>query len=216
MTPQEKLLDLARKELGYTEDPPGSNNTKYGAAYGLQGQPWCVELQWWLFREAGLSKLFYDGQKTASCGTLLRWARREGLTVPVDDVKPADISILNFSGQKVNGELDTEHCGLVESVPTVGTIVTIEGNTSTGGGNQSNGEVVARKTRYAHQIVGVIRPRYQTMDYVGHWYEDDVRWGVEAGLLRGLEDGSYRADRQITVAETVALLRRYDEGGNRK
>ncbi len=209
MTPQEKLLGLARKELGYTESPPGSNNTKYGAAYGLQGQPWCMELMWWLFREAGLSPLFYDGQKTASCGTLLRWARREGLTVPVDDVKPADITILNFSGKKENGELDTEHCGLVEDVPTVGTIVTIEGNTSTGVGSQSNGEVVARKTRYAHQVVGVIRPRYQTMDYVGHWYEDDVRWGIETGLLRGLEDGSYRADRLITVAETIALLRRY-------
>lgn len=207
MTPQEKLLNLARAELGYTESPPGSNNTRYGAAYGLQGQPWCVIYLWWLFREAGLSPLFYGGQKTASCGTLLRWARREGLTVPVDAVQPADIAIINFHGTQ-----DTEHCGLVEAVLTVGSVSTIEGNTTTGAtGSQDNGGIVARKTRYAHQIVGVIRPRYQTMDYVGHWYEDDVRWGIESGLLRGLEDGSYRADRQITVAETVALLRRYDE-----
>ncbi len=214
MTPKDKLLDLARMELGRTES--GNNNTPYGAAYGLQGQPWCVIFLWWLFREAGLSPLFYDGQKTASCGTLLRWARREGLTVPVDDVKPADVTILNFSGKKVNGELDTEHCGLVESVPRVGTIVAIEGNTSTGVGSQSNGEVVARKTRYTFQVVGVIRPKYASMDYVGHWAEDNMRWGIETGLLTGYPDGSYQPDKPFTRAEAITLLRRYDEGGNRK
>lgn len=201
------IIDLARKELGYTESPPGSNNTRYGAAYGLQGQPWCVIYLWWLFREAGLSPLFYDGQKTASCGTLLRWARREGLTVPVDAVQPADITILNFHGTQ-----DTEHCGLVEAVLTVGSVSTIEGNTTTGAtGSQDNGGIVARKTRHAHQIVGVIRPRYQTMDYVGHWYEKDIRWGIENGILTGYPDGSYQPEKTITRAEAIAMLRRYHE-----
>lgn len=216
MTPRDKLLQVARGELDKTEVPAGSNNTPYGEAYGLQGQPWCVIFLWWLFREAGLSKLFYDGQKTASCGTLLRWAKREGLTVPVDAIRPADIAVLNFSGKRVGGELDTEHCGLVEAVPAVGTITTIEGNTTTGAGNQSNGEVVARKTRYACQVVGMIRPKYETMDYVGHWAEDNIRWGIENGLLTGYEDGSYRPDKPPTRAEVITLLRRLAEGGNQR
>ena len=30
-----KVLEIARLELGVCEEPPGSNRTKYGAAYGL-------------------------------------------------------------------------------------------------------------------------------------------------------------------------------------
>lgn len=210
MTPQDKLIALARGELGYVEEPPGSNNTKYGAAYGLQGQPWCMIFLWWLFREAGLSKLFYDGQKTASCGTLLRWAKREGLTVPVDAVQPADIAILNFHGTQ-----DTEHCGLVEAVLTTGSFSAVEGNTSTGaGGSQDNGGIVARKTRYAHQVVGVIRPKYETMDYVGHWAEKNIRWCIETGLMTGYEDGSFQPDKPMTRAEVITLLRRYHNMGD--
>ena len=31
---KEKVIEIARLELGVTEDPAGSNRTKYGAAYG--------------------------------------------------------------------------------------------------------------------------------------------------------------------------------------
>ena len=37
-----KILDTALAELGYRESPFGSNRTKYGQWYGLDGQPWCV------------------------------------------------------------------------------------------------------------------------------------------------------------------------------
>lgn len=206
MKATDKLIQIARQELGYTESPANSNNTKFGAAYGLQGQPWCMIFLWWCFREAGLSPLFYGGQKTASCGALLRWAQREGLTVPVDDAQPGDIVVLNF-----HGTLDTEHCGLVVEVPTVGRFVTVEGNTAASStGSQDNGGIVAQKTRYAHQTVGVIRPRYETMDYVGHWAEATFRWGIDRGLVKGYEDGSFQPDRAVTRAELLTILRRLE------
>ena len=154
----ERVIELARADLGYTESPPNSNNTKFGAAYGLQGQPWCLIFLWWLFREAGESAAFFGGAKTASCGTLLRWYREQGQTVPVSEVQPGDIVILNFHGTK-----DMEHCGLVVDVPASGAYVeTIEGNTSPGReGSQDNGGCVALKTRLPSQIVAVCRPEYK-------------------------------------------------------
>lgn len=220
MTPVNKLIGVARDELGYTEQPKDSNNTKYGQVYGLQGQPWCMIFLWWLFREAGLSKIFYDGQKTASCGMLLRWARNAGLTVEPQNIQVGDIVILNFLGTQ-----DTQHCGLVvEVVPTIYSTIayfkTIEGNTSPGEeGSQDNGGCVALKTRYSRQVVGVIRPKYETVDYIGSWAEDDIVWGIENGLVRGYEDGSFRPSQNLTRAEMLALLRRYDHyrfGGSNK
>lgn len=226
MTPINKLIGVARDELGYTEQPKDSNNTKYGQVYGLQGQPWCMIFLWWLFREAGLSKLFFDGQKTASCGMLLKWAKNNGMTVEPEDIQPGDIVILNFSGTQ-----DTQHCGLVvddlhkvctnmAGTTFVHIFKTIEGNTTPGEeGSQDNGGSVALKTRYTRQVVGVIRPKYETLDYIGSWAEDDIVWGIENGLVRGYEDGSFRPSQTLTRAEMLALLRRYDNyrfGGSSK
>ena len=38
----EDVLKIAARELGNTESPSGSNRTKYGAWYGLDGNPWCM------------------------------------------------------------------------------------------------------------------------------------------------------------------------------
>lgn len=38
----ERIEKLAAKQVGYTENPPGSNQTKYGLAYGFDGVPWCA------------------------------------------------------------------------------------------------------------------------------------------------------------------------------
>ena len=217
----ENVIAVARGELGNTELPAGSNRTKYGAAYGLDGQPWCVMFLWWVFRMAGEGDAFYGGGKTASCGELLRWARGGGLTVPVNEVQPGDIVILDFSGTG-----DTQHCGLVVDTFTGIWFRTIEGNTTPGAeGSQDNGGSVALKTRYLWQIVGAIRPRYkeETMpemkDYKGHWAEDALDWAYEKGFINGYEDGTTRPDAALTRAELVTILRRYDDyrfGGTEK
>lgn len=210
-----KVIDIARADLGYTEDPPGSNRTKYWEAYDpkMQGQPWCVAFLWYCFQHAGERMAFFGGGKTASCGMLLRWYREQGLSVPVIDVQPGDIVLLNFHGKS-----DPEHCGLVvgKGVENFYWFVkTIEGNTSSGG-SQDNGGAVCEKERYQHQIVAVCRPQYHPEpeivdDITGHWAKDSIRWCVEHGLMKGYPDGSFKPNDPVTRAEMATILKRLVE-----
>lgn len=213
-----KVIETARNELGVTENPPGSNRVKYWDLYdkSYQGQPWCCSFLWWVYQQAGERMAFFGGGKTASCSILLRWYKEQGLTVPVEDVQVGDIVILNFHGTK-----DTEHCGLVTEVNRWAVtreliqIQTIEGNTSVNG-SQDNGGMVAEKTRYPSQIVAVCRPQYQPEpvtvdDITGHWAEDDIRWCVEHGFMKGYPDGSFQPDKPVTRAELATVIRRMVE-----
>ena len=204
---KDKVIEIARLELGVTEDPAGSNRTKYGAAYGLDGQPWCVMFLWWVFREAGERMAFFGGGKTASCSTLLMWYQNMEQTVPVSEVQVGDIVLLNFNGKSDIINLPT---GLPYSVWT------IEGNTSPSDGSQSNGGMVCLKSRYPSQIVAVCRPQYQPEpevvdDITGHWAEDSIRWCIEHGLMKGYPDGSFQPDKGVTRAEMATILKRLVE-----
>ena len=215
-----KVIETARVELGQTENPAGSNLTKYGFWYGVDGVPWCVIFLCWLFNEAGERMAFFGGGKTASCSILLRWYREQGLTVPVKDVQTGDIVLLNFHGGK-----DPEHCGLVVESEDItskdGTydsykrIMTIEGNTTPGEeGSQDNGGCVALKRRYPNQIVAVCRPQYQlepvTVDDVtGHWAKASIEWAKEKGLIKGYPDGSFKPNNPLTRAEACAMFERF-------
>ena len=207
-----KVIEVARGELGYTENPSGSNRVKYWEAYDpkMQGQPWCVAFLWWVFQQAGERMAFFGGGKTASCSTLLRWYREQGLTVPVRKVQAGDIVLLNFRGGS-----DPEHCGLtVEAMPHYDNIKTIEGNTAPIGYSQANGGMVMERARYHSQIVAVCRPQYQPEepapvdDITGHWAEESIRRCIDRGLLKGYPDGSFQPDKGVTRAELAVILDR--------
>lgn len=217
-----KVLEVATLELGVTESPAGSNRVKYNTSYygrEVSGKdfPWCVTLQWWIFREAGERMAFFGGGKTASCRTLLRWYREQGLTVDKQDIQIGDILILNFSGKKYVGELDTEHCGLVvEKGPLSGTWYCVEGNTSPGEeGSQDNGGCVAKKLRSVRNVVDVCRPKYQPEkepvdDVTGHWAAPEIRWAQEENeLVKGFPDGSFKPNQGVTRAEICVILYRF-------
>ena len=211
-----KVIEVARADLGYTENPPGSNMTKYGEAYGMNGVPWCVEAPWYWFNQAGERMAFFGGGKTASCSMLLRWYKEQGLTVPVKDMQKGDIALLNFHGGK-----DPEHCGLIELVlyadsPQNMCVWTIEGNTTPGyEGSQDNGGCVASKLRFGNQIVAVCRPQYkpeepETVDDVsGHWAKASIEWAKEKGLIKGYPDGSFKPNNTLTRAEACVILERF-------
>ena len=212
-----KVIEIALGELGKTEFPKGSNLTEYGERYGLNGVPWCVIFLWDVFNRAGERMAFYNGGKTASCRTLLRCYREEDKTAPITDIQIGDILILNFSGKKIDGELDTEHCALVvENGKLAGTWYTVEGNTTPGlEGSQDNGGCVAKKLRSVKNVVGVCRPQYKAEepdpadDITGHWYTDDVRWCIAQGLIKCYPDGSFRPDQPVTRSEFAVVLRRF-------
>lgn len=208
---KENVIGIARGELGVTEDPPGSNRTKYWEAYdpAFQGQPWCVCFLWWVFRQAGESLAFFGGGRTASCTRLLRWYREHGCTAAPAEAEAGDILLLNF-----RGGTEPEHCAL--AVKREGNVVfTIEGNTTPGwSGSQDNGGCVAEKARSLSRVVAVCRPPYApetAEDAAGHWAESAIRWAVARGLMRGYPDGSFRPDRPVTRGELAAVLERLEE-----
>lgn len=217
-----KVIEIARGELGVHESPAGSNRVKYNTAYygrEVSGQdfPWCVTLQWWIFQEAGERMAFFGGGKTASCRTLLRWYREQGLTADKQAIQVGDILIQNFSGKKRDGELDTEHCGLVvEKGPLAGTWYTVEGNTSPGEeGSQDRGGCVALKLRSVRNTVAVCRPQYKpdepqpVGDVTGHWFTPSVEWAIEKGLVKKYPDGSFKPNNPLTRAEACAMFERF-------
>lgn len=150
MASSKDVLDLARGEIGYRESPAGSNQTKYGAWYGLNGQPWCMIFLQWLFHQAGAAALL--PVKTASCGALMRAAQAAGLWV-TGSYRPGDLVIYDFPGGAV-----TDHCGIVEAAEAE-TLTAIEGNTAVG--NDSNGGAVMRRSRSLRLVAGAVRPRYE-------------------------------------------------------
>ena len=151
----DRLLQLARGELGVTERPAGSNKVKYNTAYygrevSGSGYPWCCTFVWWLFQQAGASSLFFGGGKTAYCPTLLTHHAKQMVW---EDYRPGDVIFFNFSGKA-----SAAHVGICEKWDGEN-ITTIDGNT--GSGNESNGGAVMRRTRNKKYIVGAYRPAYR-------------------------------------------------------
>lgn len=154
MATAEKVLAIARQELGTKESPANSNKVKYNTwYYGREvsgsAYPWCMVFVQWVFRQAGIPLPL----KTASCGALMNAAKKAGQWV-TKDYCPGDVVIYDFPGGAA-----TDHTGIIEKVTLTG-VVAIEGNTSQTG-SQSNGGMVCRKTRPVSQIVGVVRPKFE-------------------------------------------------------
>ena len=47
------IVETAIAEVGYTENPPNSNRTKYGEWFGFDGVPWCGMFVSWVYAKAG-------------------------------------------------------------------------------------------------------------------------------------------------------------------
>ena len=191
MTTAERILQVARGELGYKESPAGSNRTKYGAWFGLNGQPWCMMFIQWVFASEGAAALL--PARTASCGAFTRSAQAQGRWV-TGGYQPGDVVIYDFPGNNVK----TDHCGIVEQLAGGG-IMAIEGNT--GAGNDANGGQVQRRVRSNKVILGAFRPDYdieekEDEDVVTYKYLKDIPEKfrpiidqlMTAGIIQG--DGS--------------------------
>lgn len=155
----DKILDLARSQLGEKENPMGSNRVKYNDEYygmAVKGEayPWCCVFQWWLFRHAGASALFFGGERTASCTALWRDYQKRGQGVDKESIRPGDLVFFVFDGGKSGG---MNHVGICERVEP-GYVTTIDGNT---GSSEANGGTVARKRRSLKYVGGAARPAYE-------------------------------------------------------
>jgi hypothetical protein len=148
----DRMVALARGELGQQEAPLGSNESprirEYrSATAGAQATPgpWCAYFVSWLASNAG-APVGNAGAGTGYVPTLESWGRATGrFSAGTQSARAGDIVIFDR-----NGDGTADHTGIVESVDAGG-IHTIEGNTSDG---------VARRTYAAGtgQIAGLVHP----------------------------------------------------------
>lgn len=149
ITEATSLLSIAAAEVGYTEDPPDSNRTKFGQWFGLDGVAWCGMFVSWCYHKAGrpLGNIGFS-KGFAGCQTAVAHYRKEGKVVTV----PAPGDIVFFDWNK-DGRYD--HTGLFVRPLSKGEFETIEGNTSVR--NDSNGGVVmVRRRKYGSALF--VRP----------------------------------------------------------
>lgn len=157
MTGADKLLDIARGELGVTERPAGSNRVKYNDwFYGREvsgaSYPWCCVFVCWVFDRAGYGRLL---RRTGGCTTLMNWFQSRGRLVPVKEAKPGDVAFYQF-----DSDAYADHVGIVEKVNQNG-VTAIEGNTSVT--SDDNGGAVMRRDRRWNVIMAVARPDYESV-----------------------------------------------------
>lgn len=150
MSDADRIIALARAQIGVAEHPPGSNNVIYNTDYyggEVEGPAfsWCVTFIWWLFWKLGLSAEFCAGAKTAYCPYVVSFARNAGRWITDAHYHPGDLLLYDWDG---DGAAD--HIGLcVDWYGTFGT--TIEGNT---------GDAVQQLSRSHSAIMGAYRPAY--------------------------------------------------------
>ena len=207
MATAERVLDIARRELGTKESPPNSNNVKYNTWYygrevSGKAYPWCMVFVQWVFAQAGVKLPL----RTASCGALMNAAKKAGVWT-TKTYRPGDVVIYDFPGGAA-----TDHCGVVEKVTLTG-VVAIEGNTSQAG-SQSNGGEVCRKTRPASLIVGAVRPKYQEEDdrmdnTPSPAHREGVEWAKKNGILAGDASGDLKLTAPVTRQQLCTMLYRF-------
>lgn len=156
MTTALKIIDIARKEIGYTESPPDSNKQKFGYFFGQNGVPWCALFCSWCVVQAGLK---LPRINIAYVPSWLEWFKKMKRFYP-NTSKPeiGDFVFFAFRSDWYQQGI-AQHIGIVESINKDGSINCIEGNTSKLG-SQDNGGAVIRKIRKMNTIVGYGRPFY--------------------------------------------------------
>jgi hypothetical protein len=138
-----KVLEVARQEVGVTEEPPGTNAgprvEEYLATVGLKkGNPWCAAFVCWV-GHAAVGDDAWMPPNTGGCAALGDWAKREGVRM----LKPkiGDIFLLYFPKLK-----RFAHTGFVAGPPDEsGKWATVEGNTSGGGSREGWGTFEHRR-----------------------------------------------------------------------
>jgi len=157
MATASEVLSVARKEIGVTEYPYGSNNVKYntwyyGHAVSGDAYPWCMVFVQWVLNRAGVTGIL----RTAGCTPLYTWSKANGMYVKPSNMKPGDI-VLFCGFDSIAG--DADHTGFFEKYDSNGNYICIEGNTSLT--SDDNGGAVMRRCRQRANILGGVRPKYE-------------------------------------------------------
>lgn len=151
MANAEDVLNVARRELGYSrwDDPlPGTKYGRWyaidhGEYYGHSGVAFCAMFVSWVLNQAAVPCIGIPG---AYCPYIVRDLRRAGAALGAHDGRPGDIILFDWNHDGV-----ADHIGFVE-VNHGSYYTTIEGNTLNGR--------VARRNRSFGDVVCCGRPNY--------------------------------------------------------
>lgn len=167
MTQIEKLLDVARSQLGYHEESNGW--TKYGQWYqdnvahvaGFSTADWCNMFVTWCMNEVGaMNGVIYPNTSPqgSACPYCLQWFESKGRRTGANDMpKAGDLVFYRWNPSTTY----YDHIGIVESVSGYNAdnavMTVIEGN---------KGDEVAKRTiSYRNiQVQATVRPAYSTED----------------------------------------------------
>lgn len=154
MATADAFLREAASEIGYREDPSGSNRTKFAKEAGHpNGAPWCASFVVAIARRVGVnlpSESAYTPTMAAGFKKENRWHAK--------DPKPGDLVFFDFP----DSQHRIQHVGIVAEVRADGSLTTVEGNTASGDhGSQHNGGGVYRRHRTTRYVVGYGRPRFE-------------------------------------------------------
>lgn len=135
----DKIIDIAKKEVGYTETPANSNKTKFGKWFGFDGVAWCGMFVSWVYFMAGkpLGNIGFT-KGFAGCQTAVAHFKKLGWTTKT----PVKGDIVFFDWNN-DGRFD--HTGIFSHWIDKETFCCYEGNTSLT--NQSNGGQVMERIR---------------------------------------------------------------------
>jgi len=206
-----KVLAIEQAFIGTKETPVNDvlfNTWYYGHRVNGYAYPWCMVFQQYCFNEAGEPLPI----KTASCTTLMNWAKKNGRWI-TQDYKPGDVFIVQTSSGK--------HTGMVEKVYTNG-VDTVEGNLD---------DQVRHNYRRIETLIGAYRHPFEEEDMTPEevkkivmetiaeeeakrsaappsaWSADDRQWAEKNGIVYGDPTGFHYKD-PCTREQMTSFLHR--------
>ena len=146
---KKQFLSWLKEQVGTKESPAGSNNQKYGKAYGMNRVAWCAIFVWNALTDMGKFKTFL---KSAYVPDWQNWAIKHGRWHGKSyKAKAGDLVVFQMPGPK-----RANHIGVVianRKSPS-SKVKTIEGNT--GGSNPRAGGMVGAQERATTYVLGFI------------------------------------------------------------
>lgn len=144
-------VDLARSQIGVTENPKGSNwgpvVAEYLKSVGIHSPaPWCAAFVYWVFQRTLGAK--NPLPKTGYTPLILRWAKEQKRIIPIAQCQPGDLVLFYYPHLKRVG-----HVGIV-ALAKPDHVWTIEGNTNDDG-TREGWKVCRRKRAITKHMIGV-------------------------------------------------------------
>jgi hypothetical protein len=149
---RQTIIDLAASQVGTKENPPGSNRTKYGEWFGLNGEKWCAIFVSWVYWQVGSPLGDIDTNKGfSSCQSGYdHWKNTGELT---DTPQIADIVLFDW-----NEDGHCDHTGIFYQWLEEGvSFQSYEGNTSVG--SDSDGGAVMLRNRNLKYVKAFASPK---------------------------------------------------------